>query len=321
MSYYLGFDIGGTKCAAIIGKLEQNTLSILGRRAFPTAETVLPEPTTFRFYQEAEILMTELGISPRELRGVGVSCGSPMSSETGRILSPPNLPGWDDVPITAWLQAHYGISARLQNDANACALAEWRFGAAKGKKNVIFITYGTGCGAGLILDGRLYEGTSGMAGECGHIRLSDFGPVGYGKRGSAEGFCSGGGMYQLGEQLAAEYRQQGKTQIPEHFDVKAMASAARNGDPVAQEVFSIAGEKLGAMLSILIDLFNPEVIVIGSIYARCEDLLAEHCLSVIKREALSCSRRDCVVLPAALGDQIGDYAALSVAVEASEKST
>ena len=113
-------------------------------------------------------------------------------------MSPPNLPGWDNIDIVKQIKTHFGVPVHLQNDANACALAEWKFGAGRGTKNMVFLTFGTGLGAGLILDGKLYSGTNDNAAELGHIRLDRFGPVGFGKTGSFEGFCSGGGIAQLG---------------------------------------------------------------------------------------------------------------------------
>ena len=120
------------------------------------------------------------------------------------------MPDWDNIPIVEIIKNHFGCPVHLQNDANACAVAEWKFGAGRGKNNVVFLTFGTGLGAGLILDGKLYRGASNMAGEAGHIRLASFGPVGYGKAGSFEGFCSGGGIAQLGRMYAQEKLQMGK---------------------------------------------------------------------------------------------------------------
>lgn len=210
----------------------------------------------------------------------------------------------------------------LQNDANACALAEWQYGAGKGCQNMVFLTFGTGLGAGLILDGKLYSGTNDMAGEVGHIRLSSFGPVGFGKKGSFEGFCSGGGIKQIGQMLAREKLQMGEKtlycQSMEELDgisAKTIAEAANAGDETAKEVYRICGEKLGEGLSIIIDMLNPERIVIGSVFARSQNLLCEGMERLLSKESLSQSLQVCSVLPAALGEQIGDYAALAVAKE------
>ena len=181
-----------------------------------------------------------------------------------------------------------------------------------------FLTFGTGLGAGLILDGKLYSGTNDNAGELGHIRLSDFGPVGYGKSGSFEGFCSGGGIRQLAQSLVKERLQMGRSVswCPdgdiEKITAKVVADAAREGDALAKEIYDISSRYLGIGLSVLIDIINPEVIVIGSIYTRNEDMMKPVMDSVISREALPLAAKVCRVVPAALGEAIGDYAALSV---------
>jgi glucokinase len=213
------------------------------------------------------------------------------------------------------------MPALLQNDANACALAEWRWGAAKGFGNAVFLTFGTGMGAGLILGGRLYSGTCSMAGEVGHIRLAEDGPEGYGKAGSFEGFCSGGGIARLARSMALErLNAGGKAAFCEgiddlgRIDARRVAEAARAGDPLAAEVYRISGRFLGRGLSVIIDILNPEVIVIGSIFARCMDLLWPEAQSMLARESLSLSAGACRVLPSMLGETIGDLAALAVAV-------
>ena len=252
---------------------------------------------------------------------IGISCGGPLDSKKGVILGPPNLIGWSYVPIVDQIKEHYGVPVRLQNDANACAVAEWKFGAGRGFRNVVFLTFGTGLGAGLILDGRLYCGANDNAGEVGHIRLEKFGPVGYGKSGSFEGFCSGGGIAQLGYTLGLEKSQQGKMPLylksgmtKEDITAKSIAEAAEQGDETALEVYNICGEYLGKGLSVLIDILNPERIIIGSIFARSKNLLWQSASEVIKREALGSSESCCEVVAAELGENIGDYAAIATAL-------
>lgn len=286
----LGVDIGGTKCALILA--ERN-----GRITQRTQTATADVKATLNW------ILSEAGKAAKEypIDAVGISCGGPLDSAAGVILSPPNLPGWDAIPITRLLRQATGAPAFLCNDANACALAEWKYGAGKGCRNMIFLTFGTGLGAGLILDGKLYEGTNGMAGEAGHIRLAEDGPVGYGKAGSFEGFCSGGGIARLAESLGIG------------ASAKALAEAAREGDVRAKEVYRISAQRLGQGLSVLIDLFNPERIVIGSVFSRSEDLFREEMEAVIAAEALPQSAAVCRILPAELGDAIGDYAAIAVA--------
>ncbi|MBQ9084483.1 MAG: ROK family protein, partial [Clostridia bacterium] len=176
--------------------------------------------------------------------------------------------------------------------------------------------------AGLILNGRLFSGSNGNAGEAGHIRLAPRGPVGYGKAGSFEGFCSGGGIAQLAKALAEERLLSGcpvawgkETEQIDNITTKTVAEYAKQGDVDALSVFNQSAEMLGRGLAVLIDLFNPERIVIGSVYARCEELFKEGMLRALSEEALPASLSVCRVVPAALGEQIGDLAALTVATE------
>lgn len=319
--YSLGFDIGGTKCAVILGKGEKpenHEDLIIDKIAFPTKVERGWQAIIDEMISSADTLLSRHGITDpkNELCGIGISCGGPLDSKRGTINCPPNLPDWDNVPICEILREHFGIRPNLQNDANACAVAEWKFGAGKGTSNMIFLTFGTGMGAGLILDGRLYSGTNDMAGEVGHIRLADSGPVGYGKAGSFEGFCSGGGIKRLGEMMmekAKSNNRQSSLFSEEEITAKTIAIAARNGDALAKEIYDTCAEKLGMALGILIDILNPEAIVIGSIYSRSNDLFDDIINNVINKEALSYSREVCRLLPAALGDSIGDYAALGLA--------
>ncbi len=287
MKEYIGIDIGGTKCSVVRGN---ERADILEKRIFPTVDR---DRTLEQIFAAAKDLMTD------RTEAIGVSCGGPLDSETGTILGPPNLPGWDRVPITKRLSEQFGIPAYLENDANACALAEWRFGAGNGCRNMIFLTFGTGMGAGLILDGRLYRGACGMAGEVGHVRLFPDGHIGYNKAGSYEGYCSGGGIAQYGLGTARD-----------------LAERARAGDLKSLAVWERTGENLGRLLAILMDILNPDVIVIGSIYARAGDLMEPACRRVLEAEVLEPNRRICRVVPALLGEALGDVAALSVAIGA-----
>lgn len=315
----IGVDIGGTKCAVTYGQQEGNRVTILDKECFRTsdvARTIEQLKTCIRN------VMGRHGLDAGNTRAIGISCGGPLDSRTGVVMSPPNLPGWDNIPIVGIFEKEFGIRTAIHNDANACALAEWQFGAGAGTRNMIFLTFGTGLGAGLILDGRIYTGTNDNAGELGHIRVSDFGPVGYGKCGSFEGFCSGGGIRQLAQFAVKERLQMGEKVAwcpegdPERIDARLVAQAAAEGDVLALEIYRTSARYLGRGLSIVIDLINPEMIVIGSIYARNENLMKPYTEEVIAREALSHARRVCRVVPAALGEAIGDYAALSVAANA-----
>ena len=302
----LGVDIGGTKCAVVLG----DEHGFVEKRRW---ETTTCEETIDRIMEEIRAFVGRFD-------AIGISCGGPLDAKRGVILSPPNLPGWDNVPIKAILETEFSVPVSLCNDADACAMAEWRYGAGKGTQNMVFLTFGTGMGAGIIVNGRPYHGACGNAGEIGHIRMEKDGPVGYRKAGSFEGFCSGAGLAQLGKAAAKEALKNGTapTYCPTENDLdpitaKTIADAAYAGDETALAVFRLCGEKLGVGLSVLIDILNPERIVIGSIFARAEDLLRPSMERVIDKEALPDSAACCRIVPAALGEEIGDYAALSVA--------
>ena len=312
MSVYVGFDIGGTKCAVSTGRERGDGIEILSRCEIPTPAA----------QEEAMDRMCGLALQQAAgeiILGVGLSAGGPMDAGRGMLLGPPNLPGWSGLSLTEWAEKALGAPARLENDANACALAESRWGAGRGANNMVFLTFGTGFGAGLILDGRLYRGASGDAGEVGHWRLSPFGPSGYGKIGSFEGFCSGGGIRQLALTVGERYRQAGKPCAllnSEEISARTVALAARAGDEAALEVFSLSAEMLGRGLALIVDLLNPDAVVIGSIYARSEALIEKTKRRALFSEALAGPAKACRILPAALGDSIGDYAALAIAVQA-----
>ena len=312
----VGIDVGGTKCSIIYGIEENGELQIIDKVKFATTHVA---ETIERILSETEKTMQRNGLTPQNTTAIGICCGGPLDSKTGIVMSPPNLPGWDNIPITALVEERTGVKAGLQNDANACALAEWKFGAGKGTRNMVFLTFGTGLGAGLILDGKLYTGTNDNAGELGHIRLSDFGPVGYGKKGSFEGFASGAGIAQLAKTYVMEKLQTGEKvdwctlQDINQLTARKVAEEAHKGDTLAQNIYKTSAAHLGKGLAIIIDILNPEVIVVGGIYTRNKDMMSPIMQKAIDEEALPCANKVCKVKPAALGEQIGDYAALSVA--------
>lgn len=319
--YTLGFDIGGTKCAVILGKgemPENHKELIIDKISFPTFAERGWEKIISEMLGSADELLGRNNIKSAadEIRGIGISCGGPLDNRKGTINCPPNLPDWDNVPICDIFEEHFGKRPVLQNDANACAVAEWKFGSGKGTENMVFLTFGTGMGAGLIINGKLYAGTSDMAGEVGHIRLSPDGPEGYGKKGSFEGFCSGGGIARLGRMMIEEAKKNGENSSlfkEEEISAKTIAVNAKNGDGLSKRIYNRCAKYLGLGLSILIDILNPEVIVIGSIYSRDKELFDKIITDVIEKEALPYAHKVCKILPASLGNAIGDYAALGLA--------
>ena len=311
MKYYIGFDIGGTKCAVSLGEVQGGNIRVLHREETPTQDC--PKATLSILAPFVKEWAKNYGVTE-----AGISCGGPLDSKKGLIVSTPNLSsGWHGFYIVDYVKEEFGLSAKLQNDANACAVAEWLFGAGRGTKNMVFFTFGTGLGAGLILDGKLYAGTNDNAGEAGHIRLAKKGPVGFGGAGSFEGFCSGGGITRLAKIMASRCKK-----TPECIEqmggmdamnTKKLAQAAFAGDKFAKRVFAKSGEMLGKGLSIIVDIINPEKIVIGGVYMRSSALLIPAMNKVLQREALGESLQVCEIVPAELSENIGDIAALALA--------
>lgn len=309
-----GVDIGGTKTAVSIAS---SPAEILWREEFPTRPEDGPEPAVRNI--EAFI---QRGLDETEatLGAIGVSCGGPLDSSRGVIQQPPNLLTWVDVPIVSLLQSRFDVACALENDANAGALAEHRFGAGQGCQHMIFLTLGTGLGAGLILDGKLFHGATSMAGEIGHVRLSADGPMGYGKAGSVEGWASGGGMARYGaaflrDSLTGDQKSLLRSKI-DTLTAKDVGEALQAGDPMAAQIVESTGRRLGEALAILVDLFNPERLVIGGLALRFREHLLAPARKVLAQEALPASVRACNVVPAALGERIGDVAALCIAQSA-----
>ena len=319
--YNLGFDIGGTKCAVTLGNDIKNGLPgeiLVDKLVFPTRAERGWQAVVRELLSTGDRLLAQNGLSKENVKAAGISCGGPLDSEKGLIQCPPNLPDWNDVPICEIISEHFGCRAVLQNDANACAVAEWKFGAGRGLKNMIFLTFGTGMGAGLILNGQLYSGTNDLAGEVGHIRLASDGPVGYGKAGSFEGFCSGGGIARLAQRMLANAKENGEASIlfsePE-LTAKTVALAAKNGDALAGRIYRESAYRLGQALSLLIDILNPQAIIIGSIFSRDEALFRDTAEEIIKKECLPGAEASCRILKAQLAENLGDLAALGLVTE------
>ncbi len=303
----VGLDIGGTKTAVVLGDYvgqihDRVSFATRTERGFGETFAELCECV-----EKVRAKATDAGRAPGV---ISVSIGGPLEIEAGIVRSPPNLPGWDDIPLKQMLADRFGLPVHVEHDGNAGALAEWYFGAARGARNVIFLTMGTGFGGGLILNGELYRGTTDTAGEVGHIRLADDGPTAFGKTGSWEAFCSGTGIARL---AALRYPQRWSGA---GITARDLAELAHAGDADALAVLTETGRWLGRGLAVLIDVLNPEVIVIGSLAVRLGDLVLAPARGVIAREALPAAVAACRIVPAALGERLGDLACLCAAIRA-----
>ncbi len=299
-SLILGFDIGGTKTAVIMGTCAGE---IVDRGDFASQ----PE----RGFESMWDDMVTMGRTMIARHGapqmIGVSIGGPLDQATGTIYSPPNLPHWDEIPLKPLLEETFHAPAYVEHDAKAGALAEWKFGAAQGLKDVVFLTFGTGLGAGLILDGRLYRGGNENAGAVGHWRIADDGPEVWGKRGSWEGYSSGVGLAALPTYL-----------FPQRYlaalSAKEVIERARAEEPEAIEIVHLSATMLGRGIALIIDLLNPQAIVLGSLAVRAGDLFLPIVHAVVEQEAIREAVLGCKIVPSAFGDRIGDMAVLCAAL-------
>lgn len=314
----LGVDIGGTKSAAVLGRADG---TIIARREEPTEVQTGPQAILARLIAMARELLKQQDLTPRDLSGIGISCGGPLDTKTGIVYRPPNLPDWDAVPVRdLFEEAFPGVRVALENDANATALAEWRYGAGRGTQSMAFLTMGTGIGGGLILDGRLYRGANDLAGEVGHQTILINGPLcKCGKRGCLEALASGPAVARLAQESLHYGRGKRLIEIaggkPAQITAKHVIDAAKEGDAFCRNVLSEVGTYMGIGLANLIQILNPERIVLGTLAVHAGELLLEPIRTAVSEYAWERSRSVCRIVAAELGDRAQDLAAIVLAAE------
>lgn len=306
--YIVGVDIGGTKVACVLADREGR---ILARQWQPTRSAEGWRRVVDQLFEmTAQVLQ---GVSVEQVRGIGISCGGPLDSQAGVVYSPPNLPGWDAVPLKRLFEERFGLPTRLENDANATALAEHRFGAGRGTRHMVFLTWGTGIGGGLILDGRLYRGTNDLAGEAGHMTLVlDGPPCGCGKRGCLEALASGPAIARRARELASESpdSQLWQRVSPEEVTAQHVVEAAQEGDLFARYVLAEAATYMGIGIANVAQVVNPERVVLGTIAVKAGELVLEPLRRALAVHAWGRVREVLQVVPAELGDRAQDLAAV-----------
>jgi glucokinase len=295
----LGLDIGGSKCAAVIGTPDG---VIIDRIEWPSLAARGPAPMLDDLRRHANQLIER----HRDIVAVGASIGGPLDAVRGVVHSPPNLPGWDAVPLKQWLIDHLKRPAVVEHDAAACALAEYRWGAGVGATRLIYLTCGTGFGAGIIIDGQIYRGALGRSVELGHARYRDDGPTAFGKTGSFEAYCAGDA---LGRLASWRFPQRWPTPPPS----RQIAELFLQGDLGATEVVMINATAVGDACATLGDLLRPDVILLGSL-AR---YLGGRWVNAVRKrfviETLPDTSSACRIAPAGLGERLQDCSALAVA--------
>jgi glucokinase len=304
----IGLDIGGTKTAIVEGTRD----AVILQRAEIATEAHRPFEESFpRIVELVEAAITKARSAGREAAALSVSIGGPLRIAAGELIDPPHLPGWRGVRLKERLRERFPtLPVFVEHDGNAGALAEFHFGAGKGKSglcHLIFLTFGTGLGAGLIVNGQVLHGASDTAGEVGHLRLAWEGPVGFGKAGSWEGFASGAGLVELAARM---FPRRWSSGTPIREAVEAMLADDQEALIVAAE----AGKWMGRGMALLVDTLNPRMIVLGSLAVALGDRVLAPARRALAEEALPQAVAACEIVPAKLGKHIGDVAALMAAI-------
>ena len=307
--FYLGVDLGGTKTAVSLWtEPPGRDMFRVERTSWATGENG-PLPTIERITVEgAKMIAThESDGEAVRLAGIGISGGGPLDPEKGLIISVPNLPGWTEVPIARLLSERLGAPVRLENDANACAVAEWLHGAGRGARSLAFLTCSTGIGAGLVLDGKLYRGSRFLAGEAGHqVIVPDGLPCGCGNRGCLEAYASGAGIARR----LADLRR-ADPGLP--ASARDVVERARGGDPFSRGFLRETAEYLAMGIANLVFILNPERIILGTIVVGAGALLLDPLRESLRRRVWPPLLEGLEVVPASLGADLGDWAAMVVA--------
>ena len=319
MKKVLAFDLGGTKFA--FGVVAENG-EVLGSDKIETLAKQGPDQAIQRVNVAAQSLLQKLNIKPTELIGIGIASPGPLDIAKGCVDGSPNLPGWSGYSIEKGLSSFFNLPARIDNDANAAALGEYKFGAGKNKKNMVYITVSTGIGGGVIVDGRLMRGANGNAAELGHLTLNINGPAcPCGANGCFE-------MYASGTAIARRTREAiqagAQSQIidlagrAEAITTHHILTALQKNDALAQKIWNETTEYLGRGLAVVINTFNPELIVVGGGVTAAGDLLFTPVREKALRYAFPRLAAVCSIVPAGLGSNVGVVGAAACAFEAAQ---
>lgn len=311
----LGIDIGGTKLAVGLATAD-GTLLAEARQASGAEDG--PDRVIGRILELARGVVEEARIGLEEVQRIGIGCGGPLDPSRGVIRNALNMPGWIDIPIVARIEQELGPPAFLDNDANAAALGEHRFGAGRGLDNLVYLTVSTGVGGGVILDGRLYQGENGNAAELGHISVDAAGRACHcGSVGCIETYCSGTSIAdRTREVLAADDDPSVLRSGPvEAITAQVVAAAAREGDALAAAIWDGSMQLLGAGIVSIIHAFNPRLVILGGGVTRSGDQLFEPVRRVVDERTMPWLREAVEIVPAALGEMTGILGAVAVALD------
>jgi len=308
----LAIDIGGTKLAAGVVDAAGN---ILARGETPTVAAEGPERVLNRIFRLAKDVLSAPGVSADAVGRIGIGCAGPVDRQKGLILNPPNLPGWICVPLVERLEKALDRPAVLENDANAAALGEFRYGVGKGANSLVYLTVSTGIGSGIILDGKIWHGLSDGAGEIGHMTLIPDGPIcGCGNRGCLEALASGPSIARRAREALAAGRPSRLRAVTD-LNAADVVRLAQEGDAVATEIWQDTVLYLGLGVAAMVTILAPECVVIGGGVTRAGDFLFEPLRREVRRRVKLVAVESVPILPAALGPDVGILGAAAVALE------
>ena len=301
----IGIDVGGTNVKLALVSPEGK---IIYSNSIPTHAEMGYEYTVNNIKEAIHTLLKETGSTAKDIQGIGFGFPGQVDYKSGIVRLAPNIPGWVDVPIAQKIEEEFHIPTRVDNDVRCAALGELNFGAGQGCENLICITVGTGIGSGLIVNGKLVRGASNAAGEIGHIKLQMHdGPIcGCGDTGCMEAFASGPAIVAMAENYisggkSTKFRELANPDITPYI----VYEAAKAGDPVAKRIFTIMGEYIGIGLSSVINLLNPEKVIIGGGVAASGDFLMNSIKETVKKRAMKIAGEAVEIVPAQLGNTAG----------------
>lgn len=298
----LALDIGGSKLAAGAVAPEGEALAVEVEATHPAAG---PAQVIEALFEMSAKALARAGLRLRDLAAVGLSFGGPVDFPSGRTVTCHHLPGWEGVSLRDLAAERAGLPAIVDNDANAAALGEWAYGAARGCVHVLYLTVSTGIGGGLVFNGRLHRGANSMAGEIGHTRVLPDGPeCTCGRRGCLEAVASGPAVAKAAQAAVAADDQTSLSTIPlARITARDVAAAAQRGDRLAARVIGQAGEYLAVAIAGAVNLLNPEVVVIGGGVSQSGEPLFAPLRAAVARLAVPDSVRDLRIVAGALGEQ------------------
>ena len=315
---YIGIDLGGTK---ILTAVADKNGKIIAEAKLPTETELGQEKIKKNIFKSIESVMEKAELHNNDIRAIGIGSPGPLDVESGVIHECSNLP-IKNMPIVDLIEEKTDIPASLQNDANTAALGEKVFGAGKEAENLLYITISTGVGGGIIIDGKIYYGVNGNAGELGHITIDPDGPLcGCGNQGCLESFSSGTAIRRMAVEALNKGESKMLAQLHEnegYLDAALVAQAASEGDEVSKEIFKNAGNYLGIGLANFVNIFNPEMIILGGGVMKAKEFFLNETKEVLKQRALEAPQNIVEIKEAVLGDHIGVKGAIAVAMQKTE---